>query len=83
VQVLGRINRPAPCKGLSSSSSSSSNDAEQASAPAAAAAAAAGFRVVVVDFVNSVGAIREAFSQFYGATSFCTGGRTAGGSAVV
>jgi len=32
-----------------------------------------GFGVMVVDFVNSVGAIREAFSEFYGPTTFCTG----------
>jgi len=46
VQVLGRINRPAPHKEGC---------------------------LLVVDFVNSAGAIREAFGEYYGTTSFCTG----------
>jgi hypothetical protein len=29
--------------------------------------------VLVVDFVNSIGVIREAFSTFYGTTTFCSG----------
>jgi type I site-specific restriction-modification system R (restriction) subunit len=49
VQVLGRINRPAPSK------------------PGC---------LLVVDFVNSAGAIREAFGEYYGTTTYCTGGTT-------
>lgn len=29
--------------------------------------------LLVVDFVNSAGAIREAFAEYYGETTFCTG----------
>jgi type I site-specific restriction-modification system R (restriction) subunit len=29
--------------------------------------------LLVVDFVNSAGAIREAFGEYYGTTTFCTG----------
>lgn len=52
VQVLGRINRPAPHKEGC---------------------------LLVVDFVNSAGAIREAFGEYYGTTSFCTGEKGGGG----
>ncbi len=49
VQVLGRLNRPAPHLGK---------------APAL---------LGVVDFVNSVGGLREAFEEFYDVTTMCTG----------
>jgi hypothetical protein len=29
--------------------------------------------VLVVDFVNSIGTIRDAFMSYYGVTTFCSG----------
>lgn len=48
--------------------------AAAAAAPPAGASVGVGFNVLVVDFVNSVGTIKEAFSEFYGTTTYCTGG---------
>eukprot|EP00879_Flechtneria_rotunda_P005754 GHRR01006055.1.p1 GENE.GHRR01006055.1~~GHRR01006055.1.p1 ORF type:complete len:1758 (+),score=833.29 GHRR01006055.1:791-5275(+) len=81
VQVLGRINRPAPGKGLPlTTATAHSTPSAAANSSACSSDRSVGngrmkpeFNVLVVDFVNSVGAIREAFSEFYDVTTFCTG----------